>query len=74
MARLRPLPVGEATLRRQDARDALLYLRRALRCLHYAPQTRKRVRAAITSAGGAVRHAERVLSVSLDQATKVDHA
>ncbi len=42
----------------EAARAALCHLREAYRLLSKAPRTRERVRLAITSAGGAVRHAE----------------
>ena len=54
---------GSRALRRKfDAEDAEALLRRALALTKAAPRTHARVRLALTSAGGAVRHAERMLA------------
>ncbi len=47
-----------AQMKADCARTALIHLRKAYHLLKHAPRTRERVRLAITSAGGAVRHAE----------------
>lgn len=51
-----------AIRRKQDAQDALALLQRANRLTRHAPKTNARVKLALTSAGGAVRHAERVFA------------
>lgn len=50
-----------AIARKHAAEDAVVALQKALRLTRHAPRTRARVRLALTSAGGALRHAQGLL-------------